>query len=267
VLALLAAGCSATRFAYDNADVFLRWQAGRYLDLHAEQSEELDARIASFLAWHRAAALPGYVRLANEAGARLERGLSREDLVWGYDSFQTEARRALRAAAGEVAGLLDRMTPEQVAHLERRFAEDNRRFAKEQLSGTVEERRKRRFERNRERLEEWFGDLGDAQLERVRRYNERVPLSGELRDRERRRLQGELVAMIRARKARERLADWAASWDRDREPAYAAFAARARGEYFDMLLDLERTLTPAQRQAAVARLRAYAADFEQLARR
>jgi len=45
--ALLVTGCSATRFAYTNADVFLRWQAGRYLDLHGAQSEELDARIAA----------------------------------------------------------------------------------------------------------------------------------------------------------------------------------------------------------------------------
>ena len=43
VLVLLAAtllltSCSATRFAYDNADVFLRWQATRYLDVHDEQA-------------------------------------------------------------------------------------------------------------------------------------------------------------------------------------------------------------------------------------
>ncbi len=266
-LAVLAPGCSAVRFAYDNADVFLRWQAGRYLDVHDEQSDELDARIAAFLAWHRTNALPGYARLAGEAAARLERGLSREDLVWGYDALQAEVRRALRAGAGEAAILLDRLSPEQIAHLEQRLAEDNRKFAREHLAGTREERRKRRFERHLERLEEWFGSLSDAQVERVRRFSEHAPLDGELRDRERRRLQGELLDMLRARKARERLADWAVHWDRDREPAHAALASRARAQYMDMLLDIDRMLSAAQREAAVARWRRFAADFERLARK
>lgn len=270
-LALLALvllpGCSATRFLYHNADVFLRWQAGSYLDLHGQQSEELEARTAAFLAWHRANALPQYARLAEEAGARLARGLSREDLVWGYDSFQAQVRTAVRAAAGEIADLLDRMTPEQIEHLEQRLADDNRKFAKEYLSGTEEERRRRRFKRSLERLEEWFGSLSDAQVERVRRYNERAPLASELRDRERRRLQAEFVAMLRAREARKRLADWAAHWDRNREPAYAAATLAQRAEYFSMLLDLDRTLSGAQRQAALERFREFAADFEQLARK
>lgn len=269
VLALLAlvllGGCSATRFAYQNADLFLRWQTGRYLDVHGEQAEELDARISAFLAWHRAKALPQYARLAREAEARLARGLSRADLVWGYDSFQTHIRAAMRAAAAESALLLDRLGPEQREHLRQRFAEDNRKFAREQLAGNDGERRKRRVKRNVERLEEWLGELSDAQIERVRAYSERAPLVGEMRDRERRRLQSEFLALVAAGEARKRLPDWAEHWDRNREPAFAAAHRANLDELFAMLLDLERTLTPAQREAAAARFRQYAADFERLA--
>jgi hypothetical protein len=265
-LALLS-GCSATRVLYSNADAFLRWQADSYFGFEGEQSDELDARIAAFLAWHRAKALPQYARLAGEAGERLARGLSREDLVWGYDSFQSQARESLRAAAAEMADLLDRLTPEQIDRLERRLAEENRKFAREHLQGTVRERHERRLAQNLERLEEWFGSLSEEQVERVRRYSEGAPRIAELRDRERRRLQKELVAMLRAREAKQRLADWAPNWDRGREPAYAAGVRQMRDQYFRMLLDLDRTLSPAQRQAAVARLREYAAEFESLVRR
>ncbi|MGH8703899.1 MAG: hypothetical protein ACREUO_00615, partial [Burkholderiales bacterium] len=85
--------------------------------------------------------------------------------------------------------------------------------------------------------------------------------------RERRRRQVEFVAMLRAREAKRRLADWAANWERGRDPAYAAAARASEAEIFDMLLDLDRTLSPAQRQAAAARFREYAADFDLLARR
>ncbi len=133
---LLVAGCGMLRFAYNNADLFLRWQLGRYLDVHGAESEELDARIATFVAWHRANALPEYAKLLTEAGRRFERGLSREDLVWGYDSVQAQLTEGVRAGAGYIADLLDRLTAEQAEHLERRFAEDTRKCARENLTGT-----------------------------------------------------------------------------------------------------------------------------------
>ncbi len=265
--AVLLQGCSAMRLAYNNADVFLRWQANSYFSFEGEQSDEVDARIGAFLAWHRANALPQYARLAADAERRMLRGITRGDLVWGYDSFRVQVREGLRAAATEMADLLDRLSPEQIARLERRLAEENRKFAKEQLQGTVEERRKRRLDRTLDRLEEWFGSLSGEQAARVRRYAERAPPTAELRDRERKRRQGEFVAMLRAREARQRLAEWAAEWERGREPAFAAAARESEAEIFDMLLDLDRTLSPAQRQAAAARFREYAADFESLARR
>lgn len=264
---LLLAGCSATRLMYNHADLFLRWQAGRYLDVHGAQSEELDARVAVFLAWHRAHALPHYARFAREAETRLARGLSRADLVWGYDSFQTHLRAAMRAAAEESAPLLDRLGPEQIEHLRERFAEDNRKFAKEQLEGNDGERRKRRLKRNVERLEEWFGGLSDAQIERVRQYSARAPLVGEMRDRERRRLQAEFLAMLRAREAGKRLAELAQHWDRAREAAFVAANRANLDELFDMLVDLDKMLTPAQREAAQVRFREFAVDFERLASR
>jgi hypothetical protein len=63
-LVLLIGGCSSTRLAYNNADLMLRWRATSFLDVHGAQSAELDARIASFLSWHRGHALPQYVTFA-----------------------------------------------------------------------------------------------------------------------------------------------------------------------------------------------------------
>jgi hypothetical protein len=259
-------GCSVTRIAYDNADVFLRWQANSYFDFHGEQSEELDRRLAAFLAWHRGKALPQYARLGEEAAARMLRGVKREDLEWGYDAVQGQVREALAAAAAESAGLLDGLSAEQITHFEQRLADENRKFMKEQVQGTVEELQQRRVKRNVERLEDWFGSLGEGQLERVRRYSERAPLAAELRDRDRRRRQAELLAMLRAREARQRLAKWTAAWDGGREPAYAEAWRAMQAEYFELLLDLDRTLSTEQREHAARRLKRYAGLFQELAR-
>jgi len=264
--ALLLAGCSALRLAYDNADVYVKYRAGQYLDVKGAQDHELAQRIDSFFAWHREAALPQYARIAEEAAARVAKGLSHDDLVWGYDSLVAHARLSLHAAAQRIAPLLDRLTPEQVAYMEKGFAEDNRKFARENLRGSEGDRRKRRAQRVEERLEDWVGNLSQAQVERVRQYSERAPLSGELRDRERRRLQAEVLAMVRARRAHALLPERAANWRDGRDPQFTSANEAGRRELYALLLDLDRSLSAAQRARAQERLRLYAADFAVLAR-
>jgi hypothetical protein len=267
VVAGFAAGCTALRVAYDNADTYLHYRANGYLDLSGKDNEELEERIDEFFAWHRKNALPQYARLADEAAKRIGKGLSRDDVAWGFDVLIAQARQSVRFAAERMAPLLDRLTPRQMANMEKRFAEDNRRFAREFLHGSEAERRKRRAKRVEERLEDWVGSLSPAQLERVRQFSERLPLSDELRDRDRKRMQAELLDMIRRREAQKRLPDWASNWERGRDPAHVAASERFRQEYSGLLLELDKTLTAEQRSRAEAHFRRYAEDFRVLARR
>lgn len=269
LIALLLAvlqGCSVTRIAYNNADVFLRWQANHYLDFEGEQTEELDRRLAAFLAWHRADVLPQYARLGEQAAGRMQRGLKREDLEWGYDAVRAQIREALGRAAAESGELLDALRAEQVVHLEQRLEEDNRKFAKERMQGTMDERHQRRVKRNVERLEEWFGPLSEAQVGRIERYSTRAPFSADLQDRDRRRRQAEFLAMLRAREAKRKLAAWAQDWEAGRAPEYVQAARATRDEYMDLLLDLDRMLEAGQRERAAERFRRYAGLFDSLAR-
>jgi len=266
-LAALAYGCSTVRFAYENADAYVRWKAHSYLDLEGDEAEELDDLIDEFHAWHRGNELPKYVGLALEASRRFGDGLSRQDLVWGYDSLRMQARESLRKGAELAAPLLDRLTPEQIAHIERRFVEENRRFYRDNLRAAERDRRKRRARYVVNRLEDWVGKLTRAQVERVREYAERAPMTDELRDRDRKRLQKDVIAILRAREARARLSERMAHWERGREPAYAAALDAWREQYFAMLIDLDRMLTPAQRARAAGHLRRYAEELEALAAR
>lgn len=265
IAGVLLSGCSALRLAYDNADTYLRWRAGAYLDVHGAASEELDDRIDAFFDWHRATALPHYARLSEEAAQRLGDGLKAQDLDWGYDALQGQARESLRQAAVQIAPMLDRLDAKQVAHLERRLAEDNRRFMRENLSGSEAERRARRAKRMQDRLEEWVGRLTKAQVERVKQYAERAPLTDEYRDRDRKRLQAELLDMVRNREAEKRLPDLAAHWQTGREPAFVELNKRWQREFFSLLIDIDRSLSAPQRARAVANFRRYAEDFSALA--
>lgn len=262
---LVLAACSATTLVYDNGATLLRWRATSYLDVHGQQAQDLERRIDAFLAWHRATALPQYARFADACARRMARGLTRADLEWGYDMFLAQLEQSLRTLSREIAPLLDTLTPEQIAHLEQRIAEDNERFAEERLEGDEAARRARRMERTVTRLEEWFGPLNAAQRAPVRRYNRAAPLTAELRADDRRRRQAALLTIVRTRSAQRKLADWAAHWDQGREPAYAAASRAHREAYYDMLLAIDKTLSAEQRVAASTRLRSFAQEFQLLA--
>lgn len=266
-LAALVSGCSTVRFAYENADVYVRWTADGYLDVHGEDADWLDERIREFHGWHRVNELPKYARLAQEASRRFADGLSREDVVWGYDAARAQARETLRKAAELVSPLLDRLSAEQVAHLEGRIAEENRKFHRDNLRGSEPGRRAKRAKSIENRLEDWVGRLSKAQVERVRAFAERAPLLDELRDRDRKRLQADVMAIIRARQARQHLAERVVHYERGREPAYAAGLQQWREQAFALLVDLDATLSPEQRARAAGNLRRYAEDFEALSSR
>jgi len=265
-LIALLGGCSAIRVAYENADTFVRWRAADYLDLTGEAADDLSDRIDAFHAWQPrpGAAAVRSPRLRGGPRAPRTATISPEDIVWGYDSLMAQLRESVREAAERVAPVLDRLTAEQIERIEGRFAEDNRKFARENMRGSEKERRRLRFKRTRERLEDWVGSLSDVQLERVRRFADETPLFEELRDRDHKRLQAQVLEIVRARQAQKRLAEVALDWRRGRDPAYEAASEEFRKAYFALLGELDRTLDAEQRGRFVARLRGFAEDFAAL---
>lgn len=264
---LVICGCSTVRFAYENADTYVRWRLGSYLNLQGEDGDWLDDRIDEFHAWHRANELPKYARLAREAEGRTADGISRDDFIWGYDAMRLRARESLRHAVQMVAPLLDRLSPEQIRYMERRIAEDNRQYQRDYLRGSERQRRERRAKLVVDRLEDWVGKLSQDQVKRVREFAERAPLLDEMRERDRKRLQSEVLQIIRARESQKRLAARIADWERGRDPAYAAGVEAWREHAIAMMIDLDATLSREQRQRLSGNLRRYAEDFEALSAR
>ena len=109
--------------------------------------------------------------------------------------------------------------------------------------------------------------LQQAQRERVKQYSDRAPLNEEMRERDRKRLQAEILRIVRGREATKSLSERVARWDEGRDPAYVAASERWRKEYFAMLLDIDGSLSAEQRARAVERLRGFAEDFRALAAR
>src|SRR5437762_1914014 len=166
--ALSLAACSATRVAYDNADILLRFMASSYLDLDAAQSEDLTPRIARFHQWHRSNELPVYAALLRSASQRAAKGITAEDFAWGLANVRLRYRRFAAKAAEDAAPVLATLAGTQLLALERKFAENNEKYAREFLSSDDNERRRRQQKRMLERFRDFAGELTPDQWARMR---------------------------------------------------------------------------------------------------
>lgn len=267
-LALLA-GCSGARLAYNNADSVLRWMADDYFALEGAQEEDFRERLARFHAWHRSEELPRYSELMASAADKIGDGLTAAELDWGWDSVKGRYRRMVAYGAADLAAVLATLTPAQFERLEQKFAESNAEFAKKHLQGGVAAQRERREERNLELMQDWFGDLSDAQEAQLKAACARLPLLYELRLKNRQRRQGEFVALLKAHRSAARLGPrlrhWLTEWEEGESPEYRQQTKLHRERYVQMLLELDRGLAQQQRAHAAARLSEYAEIFAALA--
>ena len=176
LLATLLIACStATRVAYSNAPFAGAWIVDDWFDLHDGQREWVMARIARFQAWHRVSELPEYEKLLQDTAARAATRLTEDDARRIYREMRVLYHRMVRQAIPDLADFLQQLHPEQVTHLERKYAEDNARVTKENIKGTPRERQEARAKRFLERFEDWTGRLSGAQRDLVRARVAAIP--------------------------------------------------------------------------------------------
>jgi hypothetical protein len=268
VAALLLASCSTVRLSYDHADWLLARMLGRYAELDPAQARTLRAGIGDLHAWHRSEELPKYAAALEDAARRLERGWSAADVDWMFRAVRERAS-ALGAQAGlRFALVVASLDERQLRQMEQRFDDENRKFVKTQMSGEPGSRLDKRARWLCDQIEDFTGPLDAAQQGRIRQLVGAFPDMPQLRLDERMRRQQTLLRIAREGRAGgalgPALSRFLANPEAGRVDANQQAMERWDRAFAGTLLELERSLTPPQRQAAVARFRAYAADFREL---
>lgn len=271
LLAAALGGCgSVLRIAYNNGDLALRMMAYDYFDLQGEQQEAFKSRLARFHEWHRREELPIYAGTLQSAADRLARGLTRADVLWAVAVVRERYRSVVAQAAEEGAPVIARLGPDNTAALEKKFADNNQRFAKEYLAGDQAKRDRARVRWLEERFEFFMGELDDEQRELVLRFVQAQPRLSEVRLDDRERRQQEFVQLVKDERSSpslaERLRGYFLDWERDRGPEHARLAREWEDRLVQLALDIDRTLAPDQRERTVQRFESLAEDCRVLAR-
>jgi uncharacterized protein DUF6279 len=269
-VALLVAGCSGmTRLAYNNADVWLRKVANDYFDLDDAQADDLKVRLRRFHAWHRANELPQYVAFLRTAERRFTKGLTPEDVAWGLSTARARFRALAAKAAEEAAPMLSGLSQEQITVLERKLAENNVKYVRDNLP--ADERRRMRVQTRRmvDSLRQWTGDLTRDQEARVERFVRAHDRFVQMRFDDRVRGQREAVALLRkrlpAKELAPRLVQHFTEPDARRSDEYRREEKRWEIDFGRLLAELSGTLSAEQRAHVVNSVERYADDFAILA--
>lgn len=266
---LLLASCATVQLSYNNADVAIRWKVQQYFDLQGEQETAFKARLGRFHAWHRTEELPRYEALFHAAGERVADGVSAEDIVWATRSLRERYHLLLTRAAAGAAPVLATLTPGQLDHLDKQFTEANLKFAKEHLIGKEDKQRKDRLQRMRANMADWIGDLTSAQESRIAEMVRTSPSLAIYRLEERRQLQSQFMEIVHAQHDPRALAaglqGLVDGMDVRRSPAHQRAMQQYESALSRLLMDLDKTLTPAQRSHVIQKFSDLSRDFKTLA--
>jgi hypothetical protein len=274
--ACLLAGCSALRLGYSNGESVAYWWLNGYVHFEADQRPWVTKHIANLFAWHRNTQLNEYARLLTHIQQQLQHNVTQADVLNQYDAVTKSAQVLLDKALPELTDLALALQPQQIAHLEKKFASNNDGYRKEYLRGDLEQRQLARYKKVIKQAEYWFGDFSREQQAQIRAASYARPLNNELGLELRLRRQQELIALLKKvqneKLGREAtmalLKDHIAGvFDQFGDKQHKAFYDASKDGSARMVTTIINIATPAQKAHAVKKLQRWVEDCHALARK
>ncbi len=267
-LGLSTSGCSIRKLAYSWASRLLISRMTDTFDLNAAQKSDLSPRVAALHEWHRKTELPRYVELIDGIIARAQDGFDRQEVEWMLAQGTAAMERLSARLAPEAAAVMATLSDEQISHAVNEFKKgESERF--EKLEQSEEEYVKYRLKMARKNLKTWFGSYTDAELQEFERFV-RKNRAEELRRRKRYAENREaLINAMHTHPGAAALSELIYRWLTKQEvvetPEFQRAEKAFESEFIDLVLAVDRLLTPEQRQHLIDELRSWRRDFYELA--
>jgi hypothetical protein len=261
VCALVSFLCSCgSRFVYNRLDWLSHYYLSSQVTLDAPQSRALQADLDGFFEWHRHSELPRYAQFLDRLAEDAARPVSVAQLDAGQHEVEEFMRASVAHAAPDAARWLDGLRPAQVDELFASLAEKDRKARTENCEAPPAERREKSARRFIDRVEEWTGSLSRPQRELIlARY---LALDRDECEETTRRdsAHREFRALVERFRSTPEFADRIADF-----LAHRPVDSADRARFLRLLVDINHSLTPAQRGQTVARLHLYAREMRGLA--
>lgn len=269
-LSLALGGCLSTRFIYNQVDWLLVWYLSDVFSLEKEQKQDLRLVVERNLDWVRTEQLPEYAQLLRELESSASDGsLSVEQLQGQAESMIGLFDVFLRQVIPDMASFLGGLSDEQVADFVAKSEVKNEELWEEYAGATPEKRQERRQKSAVKNIQRFTGKLDDQQQALIAGYMTRMYDNSQEWMQGRRQWQADFQALVLERPPREelerRLEEIVLDPNYTDSEVYRQQVDANTVILFEMLVDLNTTLTDRQRDRMSERLLGFAEDFEALA--
>lgn len=267
-LLLLLGGCSVRKVGYALAPRFLVSRIVDTYDLDRSQKKALWSRIGALFYWHRHTELPMYVKLLDGTLERLQDQLTQQEAAWISGEVDQAVQRLAKAAAPVAGQTLTGLSKEQIDHSEGAMKKGSQeRF--ERLELPEEKYVAFRLGKARKNLTTWLGTYTEAQLREFEGFIRKNRLEEQRRMHRTEKNRAELLAALRSGASTSDLERLFFNWVSKLQTTPDAESEQAervnQQEFIDMLLRIEHSLSPQQRQHLLTEIRSVRNDFAELA--
>ena len=276
VMSASLSGCSAIKLGYNQLPEISSWWLDNYIDFTDNQAAQAKQALKKLQTWHRKEELPQIANLLVQAQSMAPNNISQQQAceVWGQMEKRIDA--VAQESSRLATPIVLQLTPRQLRHLEKRWAVKNDDWKKDWLQPSAEDRLKKRLDATVDRFSDFYGDLNAEQIKLLRQQIEQSLWSPEVAIQNRiKRQQSQLVVLqnliqdaqkpgFNLAQAEKTVLQLSLQGVRPQDPTLLNLQLQLEQQACLNFSQFHNTTTPAQRQKAQRRLRAYEADLRDL---
>jgi len=268
----LLSGCTAIRLGYNNGPQLAWWWLDSYVDFDREQAPLAREAIDRWFEWHRPSQLPEYAAFLAVAQQAVMAPTTPAEVCRWQAAVRDKLEPAIDRALVHAADVLPKMGEAQWKHIEQRYAKGMDEMREDFLQPDLATRQKQSLKRARERAEQFYGKLDEAQLRVIAAGVAASPFDAQTWLAERQRRHRDTMQTLRrlgAEKADrdQRLAALRAlteRMERSSNPDYRAYQKGLAEYNCKLAAQIHNAAPPAQRQRARDKLKGWEDDLRAL---
>ena len=172
IFVLLVVGCSTTTLIYNRIDFLVPWYLGNYVELTKSQKQYLDELLIPFFSWHRYEELPKYLEIINSTKNILEGEVKPEGIATISSNVEKSWFRLEREVLVWMTPLVSNLNDEQIQSFLQVMQKKATEYENKNLGRSDNDYRQDIYEKIRDNLQQFMGELSQQQLTVVKTYSE-----------------------------------------------------------------------------------------------
>jgi len=267
---IVLTGCGP-RLIYPHLEWLIPWYVSDYISLDDTQKNMLQKRLLKQLDWHCRTQLPAYagsLRAIGREFAEAKQPINYAKIRFLINKLMELYKGLLKQIGPDIHAILITASDAQIAELFDNLKKQNQEFKAEYVNLPIPQLNENRQKRSIKRLKYWISNLTAGQKEAISAWSSQlVPTSKDwLQNREI--LQTEARRLLSQRGSSPELSatllELIVNSDQLRTPAYQAKIDANIDMTIQLIIRLDRLITPQQRSYLLKRIESLAADFDKL---